>query len=204
MDFEFFIRTPSDTGLALHDIKFEGDSILYELRLQETYVTYASDNPKHGGRDFLDSGFLMRLNMVELVPGHDCPPYATFLWANHNVQDQTVTRRNGICIFEYTADHALQRHTSTDQVSIGRNTYMVVRWVSTVGNYDYTFDYVFTSTEQEKLKFEQVVSSSASCGTKTALKTNMVIECMMRPQQACTTMFLTSKRTLTSQALPTE
>jgi primary-amine oxidase len=143
MGFQFFITTSSDTGVALHDIKFNGDSVIYELSLQETFVTYASNDPKQGGQDFLDSGFLMGFAMVELVPGYDCPAYATFISTAYHVKGQTIPRKNCICIFEYTADHALQRHTSASQVSIGRNTYMVVRFVSTVGNYDYTFDYVF-------------------------------------------------------------
>lgn len=48
-----------------------------------------------------------------------------------------------MCIFEYTADHALQRHTAASHVSISRNTYLVMRSVSTLGNYDYTVDYIF-------------------------------------------------------------
>lgn len=67
----------------------------------------------------------MGFTMVELVPGYDCPAYATFLSTEYYVQDRTIPRKNSICIFEFIADHALQRHTSNSQVSIGRNTYMV-------------------------------------------------------------------------------
>ena len=143
MGFEFFLTTSSDTAVALHDIKFNGDSVIYELGLEETFVTYASEDPRQGGQDFLDSGLMMGFRMVELVPGYDCPPHATFLSTEYHAEDVTITRKNSICVFEYTSDHALQRHTSEDQVSISKNTYMVTRFVSTVGNYDYTFDYVF-------------------------------------------------------------
>lgn len=51
--------------------------------------------------------------------------------------------KNNICIFEYTSDHALQRHRARTYISITRNSYFVVRTVFTVGNYDYTFDYIF-------------------------------------------------------------
>ena len=37
--FEFFISTSSDTGVTLHDIRFYGDSIIYELGHQEVYLT---------------------------------------------------------------------------------------------------------------------------------------------------------------------
>jgi primary-amine oxidase len=142
MGFDFFLTTSSDTAVALHDIRLNGDSVLYELGMQETFVTYAAGDPKQGGQDFLDSGLLMGFTMVELVPGYDCPVYATYLSTEYHVEDVTIERKNSICIFEYTSDYALQRHTS-DRVSVSKNTYLVVRFVSTVGNYDYTFDYIF-------------------------------------------------------------
>jgi len=54
-----------------------------------------------------------------------------------------VVNKNSICVFEHTADHPIQRHTSATRVTVSRNTYLVVRFVSTVWNYDYTFDYIF-------------------------------------------------------------
>lgn len=57
--------------------------------------------------------------------------------------EKAEVHKNTICLFEYTADHPLQRHTSKDYVSISRNTYFVVRSTSVVGNYDYQFDYIF-------------------------------------------------------------
>ena len=60
--------------------------------------------------------------MSELVPGCDCPAHATFLSSEYHLEDQTNARKNIICIFEETADHALQLHTSEEQISIARNT----------------------------------------------------------------------------------
>ena len=143
MGFEFYITTTSDTGMALHDIRFHGDSIIYEVGLQEAMAHYAGDDPQQGGLEFLDSSFMMGKAMFELVPGYDCPAYATYLPTIFSVGDETVINKNSICIFEYTSDHVLQRHTSNHHVSISRNTYLVVRSVSTLGNYDYTIDYIF-------------------------------------------------------------
>jgi primary-amine oxidase len=81
--------------------------------------------------------------MFELVPSYDCPAYATYLSTVYNNGESSITNHNSVCIFEYTADHALQRHTSADRISISRNTYLVVRSVSTLSNYDYTVDYIF-------------------------------------------------------------
>jgi primary-amine oxidase len=143
MGFEFFISTSADTGVTLHDIRFNGDSVIYELGLQEALSHYAGDDPAQGGLEFLDTVFLMGLRTFELVPGYDCPAYATFLSTTFNQQGSSITIPNSICIFEYTADYPLQRHTADSQVSVSRNTYLVVRSVSTVGNYDYTIEYIF-------------------------------------------------------------
>jgi len=143
MGFEFFMRTSSDTGVALHDIKFNGESVIYELGLQEALAHYAGDDPTQGGLEFLDASFYMGRLMSELVPGYDCPAYATYLSTSYHFGEDTEARENSICIFEHTADYPLQRHSSDTRVSVSRNTYLVVRFVSTVWNYDYTFDYIF-------------------------------------------------------------
>lgn len=95
------------------------------------------------GLEFLDTFFGMGSMMFSLVPGHDCPAYATYIDMTFTKGEQTKTNKNAICIFEYTSDAPLQRHTAGTSVSISRNTYLVVRSVSTVGNYDYTIDYIF-------------------------------------------------------------
>ena len=75
--------------------------------------------------------------------GYDCPNYATYFDTTYRVGEGSVITKNNICLFEYIADHALQRHTSKTSVSISRNQYLILRTVSTVGNYDYTIDYLF-------------------------------------------------------------
>lgn len=123
---------------------------------------YAGNDPLASNMVWLDSMFGMGVNMYELVPGmrllrlpnlfeaythqapgYDCPSYATFLATTFHQEDSSITRNNSICIFEYTADHPIQRHTFASHVTVSRNSYLVVRSVSTVGNYDYTIDYVF-------------------------------------------------------------
>jgi primary-amine oxidase len=143
MGFEFFMRTSSDTGAALHDIKFNGDSVIYELGLQEALSHYAGDDPIQGGLEFMDASFYMGRLMSELVPGYDCPAYATYLSTSYHFKEKNVVNKNSICVFEYTADYPIQRHSSATRVSVSRNSYLVVRFVSTVWNYDYTFDYIF-------------------------------------------------------------
>lgn len=61
--------------------------------------------------------------------------------------------RNAICLFEYTADYPLQRHTTNSYRSVSKNTYFVVRTVAVVGNYDYTIDYTFYLDGSIEIKF---------------------------------------------------
>ncbi|KUJ06762.1 copper amine oxidase [Mollisia scopiformis] len=143
MGFDFYLSTSSDTGVSVHDIRFHGDTVIYELGMQEALAHYAGDDPTQGGQEFLDTFLYMGLYMYELVPGYDCPAYATFLSTQYHFGDSTKINKNSICVFEYTADFPLQRHTADKRVTISRNTYLVVRYVSTVWNYDYTFDYIF-------------------------------------------------------------
>ena len=96
-----------------------------------------------GGLEFLDTFFGMGKSMFELVPGYDCPAYADYLDAKYYQAHETIELPNGICIFEYTADHLLSRHSAQYSVTASRNTFLVVRSVSTVGNYDYTIEYIF-------------------------------------------------------------
>ena len=142
MGYELYMTTAQATGLSLFDLRFRGERIIYELGLQEAMAHYAGDDPTLGGQEFLDTFFGMGLRMFELVPGYDCPAYASFLDATFHTGASSQTNKNCICIFEYTADSPLQRHTAESRVTISRNNYLVIRFVSTVGNYDYTVDYI--------------------------------------------------------------
>ena len=141
--FEFYITTAQAQGLTLFDIRFKGERVMYELGLQEALAHYAGDDPMQGGLEFLDSFFGMGRSMFELVQGYDCPAYADYLDSAFNLAGETEERPNSICIFEYTADHLLSRHTAQYSVTVSRNTFLVVRSVATVGNYDYTIEYYF-------------------------------------------------------------
>lgn len=143
MGFEFFISTSQERGLSLHNIRFDSDTVIFEVGLQEALAHYAGDDPAQGALAFVDTLDNMGFHMRNLVPGYDCPAYATYLSASYHNGGASLTRKNSICVFEYTADHALRRHTSDEHVSISRNTYLVVRSVSTMGNYDFTIEYIF-------------------------------------------------------------
>lgn len=55
--------------MALYDIKFRGERIMYELGLQEALAAYSAANPVQSGQGFMDTFYNMGLLMFDLVPG---------------------------------------------------------------------------------------------------------------------------------------
>lgn len=138
MGFSFYLSTAQATALSLFDIRYNSSRLIYQLGLQEALAHYAGVEPMQSGLEFLDTFFGMGNMMFSLVPGIDCPGYAEYIDMSYHKSGKMYTNKNAICVFEYTSDAPLQRHTSTFSATVSRNTYLVVRSVSTVGNYDYT------------------------------------------------------------------
>lgn len=138
MGFSFYLSTAQATALSLFDIRYNSSRLIYQLGLQEALAHYAGVEPMQSGLEFLDTFFGMGSMMFSLVPGVDCPGHAEYIDMSFHKGGKMYTNKNAICVFEYTSDAPLQRHTSTFSATVSRNTYLVVRSVSTVGNYDYT------------------------------------------------------------------
>ncbi|KAL1593838.1 hypothetical protein SLS60_010571 [Paraconiothyrium brasiliense] len=136
MDFRFYMTTSPELGLALFDIHFQDKRIIYELALQEALAHYAGSDPVLSETLYFDSFGGMGNSMVSLVKGYDCPSHATYL-------DAAVP--NAICLFEADTNYPIRRHFAFAQnyTSVARNVVFTVRWIATVGNYDYLFDYNF-------------------------------------------------------------
>ncbi|KAK2746498.1 hypothetical protein FQN57_003124 [Myotisia sp. PD_48] len=143
MDFSFLISFNRDTGVRLFDIKYQGKRIIYELGLQEALSHYASNDPLQSGVSYLDTLDGFGRGAFELVRGYDCPSYATYLNTTYYGEETTHTHLNSICLFEADTGHAIQRHSSPLSVGVTKNIVFTLRSVSTVGNYDFTFDYTF-------------------------------------------------------------
>ena len=138
MNHSFYLSTSQSTALSLFDIRYGHNRVIYHLGLQEALAHYAGNEPIQSGLHFLDTFFGMGKMMFSLVPGFDCPGHAEYLDMKYHRGGETFVNRNAVCVFEFTGDAPLQRHTSSRGVTVSRNTYLVVRSVSTVGNYDYT------------------------------------------------------------------
>ncbi|KAE8553836.1 hypothetical protein EYB25_002374 [Talaromyces marneffei] len=143
MGFSFFLTFTRDTGMRLFDIKFNGERIVYELGMQEAMAHYAGSNPGQSALSFLDSYYGFGPNAFELVNGYDCPAYATYLNTSFYWREERRSHQNSICIFEMDAGYPVARHTANNYVYTAKNIHLVVRSVSTLGNYDYMFEYAF-------------------------------------------------------------
>lgn len=47
--FEFYFSTSAATGVSVHDVRFKGERVMYELGLQEAMAHYAGDDPMQVG-----------------------------------------------------------------------------------------------------------------------------------------------------------
>jgi primary-amine oxidase len=117
---------------------FRGERIIYELSPQEAMAQYSGIDPHQASTVWLDRAFGMGSNVRELILGYDCPADAILLNATVH-ESGSSTRRNAICIFESDKHIPLSRHTERGKNVMGavRGHELVVRTISTVGNYDY-------------------------------------------------------------------
>ncbi|CAI6089956.1 unnamed protein product [Clonostachys chloroleuca] len=143
MGWSFYIGFNRDTGMSLHDIRYKGQRILYELGLQEALAHYAGSDPIQSHVGYLDSYYGFGPFAFELLKGYDCPAYATYLNSSFYVTETSRTHLNSICLFEVNNDYPIARHSSTHYVTATKNVNFVVRSISTIGNYDYMFSYSF-------------------------------------------------------------
>ncbi|KAL6364234.1 hypothetical protein LRP88_02151 [Fusarium phalaenopsidis] len=143
MDFSFFVSNQKETGLQLHDIRYKGERLIYELGLQEALAHYASQDPLHASSAYLDSSYGIGTSQWNLVDGFDCPSHATYLNTTFYISETTHVHPNSLCLFEYDTGFPIQRHLTSTHVSASKNIVFTIRSVSTVGNYDYLFEYSF-------------------------------------------------------------
>ena len=126
VDFTFFISV-GPSGIALHDIRFQGERIIYELSMQEALAHYAGPDRAQTYASYLDVG--VGFTEFSLIPGYDCPAYATYTGA--------------FCLFEYPKDFPMNRRSDSFYYHATKNIAFMVRSISTVGNYDYQTTYEF-------------------------------------------------------------
>ncbi|KAK9137324.1 hypothetical protein Sjap_007918 [Stephania japonica] len=130
--------------------KQEFRRVLYKAYVSELFVPYMDPTEEWYYKTFFDAGeFGFGLCTLPLEPLRDCPANAVFIDAFYAGQDGKPIRiSNALCVFERYAGDVMWRHTEIGIPGefireVRPEVTLVVRMVSTVGNYDYIVDWEF-------------------------------------------------------------
>ncbi|XP_042491505.1 primary amine oxidase-like [Macadamia integrifolia] len=151
----FDIRAgPIISAASIYDLKKqEFRQVLYRGYVSELFVPYMDPTQEWYYKTFFDAGeFGLGLCAVSLEPKTDCPANAVFMdgyYAGQHGKPIKVT--NALCVFERYAGDIMWRHTESGIPGevireVRPEINLVVRMVSTVGNYDYIIDWEFKQT----------------------------------------------------------
>jgi hypothetical protein len=148
-DWELVATVRPASGLALHDVRFRGERILYELSLSDCHAYYAGPRPEKQYH-FSDKAYSMTQISGDLKEGLDCPEGASFveaaLWlqtfrnASSKADPGEAKGVKVLCVFESNGfEGSSWRHTQllNRNVSGRPKRVLVIRHIGTVGNYDY-------------------------------------------------------------------
>lgn len=133
-------------GIVLHDVAYDGRSILRRASVNEMVVPYGDPTPGHNWKNAFDVGEwgLGRMaNSLQL--GCDCLGEIRYLDAVlADQRGRAITLPNAICIHEEDVG-ILWKHVDllTGHVEVRRKRRLVVSSIATVGNYDYGFYWYF-------------------------------------------------------------
>uniref|UniRef100_A0A8C3YKL7 Amine oxidase n=1 Tax=Catagonus wagneri TaxID=51154 RepID=A0A8C3YKL7_9CETA len=134
------------SGLRIFDVRFKGERVAYEVSVQECVSIYGADSPKTMMTRYLDSSYGLGRHSRGLVRGVDCPYQSTMVDIHTLVGRGAVQRLPGaVCVFEEAQGVPLRRHHNQLQSHFYgglAGSALIVRSVSSVGNYDYIWDFV--------------------------------------------------------------
>lgn len=145
----FHVGLDSRVGLKVSTVTYkdhgEKRKVMYEGNLGGMVVPYGDPDIGWYFKSYLDSGeYGMGTLTSSIEKGVDAPDNAVLLdavIADYTGQPRVIP--NAIAIFErYAGPEYKHQEMNQPNISAERRE-LVVRWISTVGNYDYIFDWVF-------------------------------------------------------------
>jgi len=131
-------------GLVLYTVGYEDGGrvrpVMYRGSLSEMVVPYGDPSGGWFFRNSFDAGELgLGINAAPLTPGVDCPQNCTVFDAvAADVEGRPVTLLHAVALYERDGGILWKHENETRR---GRD--LVLSFVSTVGNYDYGFDWIF-------------------------------------------------------------
>jgi primary-amine oxidase len=149
-NWDMHLRLDSRVGLVLSTVNYNDKGrkrkVMYEGSLGGMIVPYGDPEVGWYFKAYLDSGeYGMGTLTSPIEPGKDAPQNAVLLdamLADYTGAPTKVPR--AIAVFErYAGPEYKHQEMGKPNLSAERRE-LVVRWISTVGNYDYLFDWVFS------------------------------------------------------------
>ncbi|MBI3926193.1 MAG: primary-amine oxidase [Armatimonadetes bacterium] len=137
-------------GLVLYDVRYEDEGqlrpILYRASLNEMLVPYGDNDSNWYWRNAFDLGEYGVGRLADtLEPGLDVPEYSTMVDAVFaDDLGEAYVQKDVVALFEKEMG-ILWKHYDfeTDSSETRRARWLHVKYVATVGNYDYAIDWIF-------------------------------------------------------------
>jgi len=150
-NWSFHLRMDRRLGAIASLIKYDDRGterqVAYQISPSEMFVPYMDPSPTWSFKSYMDIGeYGFGVLASPLAPGRDCPTNSTYLSTTlADDHGKPVATEKIVCVFERATGDPVWRHYEIfDQTQESRpETELVVRFVPTVGNYDYLIDYVF-------------------------------------------------------------
>lgn len=148
-NWDFHVRLDARVGVVLSTVTYNDQGtkrkVMYEGSLGGMIVPYGDPDNGWYFKAYLDSGeYGMGTLTSPIERGKDAPQNAVLLDATLADYTGAPTQvPNAIAVFErYAGPEFKHQEMGKPNLSTERRE-LVVRWISTVGNYDYIFDWVF-------------------------------------------------------------
>ncbi|XP_030524720.2 primary amine oxidase-like isoform X2 [Rhodamnia argentea] len=155
-NWEFHLKADHRAGMVISRARVRDPetgtlrSVMYKGFVSELFVPYMDPDDGWYFKTYMDAGeFGMGVTAMSLVPLNDCPRNAYYMDGIFASSDGTpYSQSNMICLFERYAGDISWRHyesplTGAEIRESRPKVTLVARMASSVGNYDYIFDWEF-------------------------------------------------------------